>query len=139
MRHCQNCKKDMGLYTTKRKKFCSDACRVQYHRKAKPHELYSDLMTILSKFQNVQKEDKVQAIDSLKAFKHQIDSALQHLGDRDTMARFEMTGKLAPKKISCKECGQGRFSIPLEGDKCSFCGKENWDIRPDLVKGSVQS
>jgi len=98
MRYCQNCKKDMGLYTTKRKKFCSTNCRVQYHRKAKPHELYSEAVTIISKYQDVQKADVIAAIDSLYALKVMIDSALLHLGDKNQLAKNEMLSDLSRRK-----------------------------------------
>ena len=88
----------MGRYATARRKFCNDACRVKYHRKAKPHELYSEAVTIISKYQDVQKSDVIAAIDSLYALKVMIDSALLHLGDKNQVARNEMLSDLSRKR-----------------------------------------
>lgn len=98
MRKCLNCGQDNGLYATRRKKFCSDKCRVQYHRKPAPSELYLEAMNIISQFERVQKSDVVQAIDSLKALKIGIDNALRTLGDAEQVERARMLEDMFQKR-----------------------------------------
>jgi hypothetical protein len=98
MRTCVNCGKDNGLYATRRKKFCSDNCRVQYHRKPAPSELYMEAVSTIQKFERVQNSDRVQAMDSLKALKVMIDKALLTLGDEDMKARQQMLNDMAARR-----------------------------------------
>jgi predicted nucleic acid-binding Zn-ribbon protein len=100
MRKCLNCGNDNGLYASKRKKFCSDKCRVAYHRKPAPSELYLEAMTIISQFERVQKSDIVQARDSLKALKVGIDNALRTLGDEEQLERARMLEDMFQKRNS---------------------------------------
>lgn len=123
--HCKQCSKP---YEAQRKssKFCSDKCRLKYNRR---------------NVNGVNKELEVlKATQALDRLLNLSDDALledgymlQSLIDRaeklkkrrlDVISRF--FGDDAPVQYYCKECGQARFTVPQHGDKCAFCGKEEW-------------
>lgn len=99
-KHCQNCQKMLPTDSTWRRKFCSDLCRVQFHRKPKPQDLYNEAMGIVSQFSKTSKKDRIQAIDSLKALRIQIDSALLQLGEQNQIARNEMLNAYGAKRTA---------------------------------------
>jgi len=87
---CKNCGKYLPRESTSRKQFCSDLCRVQYHRKPTPNELYAEAVAIIGKFKDTAKKDRVQAVDSLKALKVIINDALADCGDKEQQERKAM-------------------------------------------------
>jgi hypothetical protein len=95
---CQNCGDKLSADSTWRRKFCSDLCRVQFHRKPKPKELYAEAATIIAKFKHTSKKDNIQAIDSLYALKVLIDDALADCGDRQMQERKALAEDMARKR-----------------------------------------
>lgn len=89
MRNCQNCGRDMG-FVTRRRKFCSDKCRVQFNRSHAPAKLYSDAMRAISLLGQAKYGDKTNAKETLKQLRTAIDFELRRLGDSDTIYRYEM-------------------------------------------------
>lgn len=89
-KRCQNCGLDLGVNATHRKQFCSDACRVAYHRTKSAQTLYSEAITTISKFSKVSKSEKKAAIENLKQLQTIIKHELYLLGDADELARIDM-------------------------------------------------
>lgn len=102
-KHCQNCQKTLPADSTWRRKFCSDLCRVQFHRKPTPNDLYNEAITTIDKFKKTAKKDRVQAIDSLKALKVAIDNALGDCGDKEMLERRAMMEDLFRKRTAATE------------------------------------
>lgn len=95
---CLNCNDFLPRHSTSRRKFCTDLCRLQYSRKPKPKDLYLEAMNIVSQYGKTSKKDRIDAIDSLKALKVQIDSVLLQLGEQNQVARREMLGEYGAKR-----------------------------------------
>lgn len=101
-KHCQNCQKMLPADSTWRRKFCGDLCRVQFHRKPKPKDLYFDAMNVISQYAKTSKKDRIDAIDNLKALKVQIDSVLLQLGEQNQVARRDMLNDYGAKREAIK-------------------------------------
>ncbi len=130
MRHCKNCGRDMGLHTTARRKFCDDKCRVAFHRTSSVQALYGQAIQPISKLGKSASSEKQLAIETLKILRKAIDDQLRVLGDVSTMDKYEMlAGNHSVQQVWCKACGQRRYTLPIAGDKCAFCGQENWSIK----------
>jgi len=89
-RHCENCNQDMGREVTVRRKFCSDRCRVAFHRAHHPNEAYSVAMNAIYRLGKTPTAHKETARKSLYELKKAIDDALRNLGDRQTLDKFSM-------------------------------------------------
>lgn len=96
-KRCQNCGLDLGVNATHRKQFCSDACRVAYHRTKSAQTLYSEAITTISKFSKVSKSEKKAAIENLKQLQTIIKHELYLLGDADELARIDMIEQVRRK------------------------------------------
>lgn len=90
MRHCKNCGKDMGLYARRNKKFCSDKCRVENHRKANAQELYGQAIQAIGLMSKVGDSERKQAIENLRILRREIDVVLRSLGDAEAQGYFDM-------------------------------------------------
>lgn len=97
-KRCQNCGLELGHDATFRKQFCSDKCRVAYHRTKSAQTLYSEAITTISKFSKVSKAEKKAAIENLKALQTIIKHELYLLGDADELALRDMVSDLQRKK-----------------------------------------
>lgn len=129
-KHCKNCGKDLGNNATWRKEYCSDKCRVAFHRTSSAQALYGEGIRAITKLGGVAAGQKKAAIASLKDLRKAIDDQLRVLGDVDTIDKYEMlAGNHSIKRVRCRNCGQSRYTVPVEGDKCAFCGSENWNIQ----------
>lgn len=127
---CQNCGEFLPRAVTTRRKFCNDKCRLQFSRKESAQALYGDAMSAIYKMGKVSQGEKKAAIESLKQLKKAIDDQLRVLGDGDTVDKYEMlAGNHSIKRVRCANCGQSRYTVPVEGDKCAFCGAEKWNIK----------
>lgn len=94
-------------------RFCDDKCRTKYHNAKK--KVLRDEKTafmLVSFFQDMSKKE----------------GELAELADH-ALRLIAANAAGSVKKIICKECGQGRFTVPSAGDKCSFCKAENWIIK----------
>lgn len=128
-KNCKNCGKQLGQDATWRKKFCSDKCRVAFHRTSSAQALYAEAIQPISKLgKKVSSGEKQLAIETLKVLRRAIDDQLRVLGDVDTQDRYELMANNRPKKIYCKACGQTRFDVPARDEKCSFCGQVDWNF-----------
>lgn len=97
-KRCQHCGKDLGHDATHRKQFCSDTCRVAYHRTKSAQTLYGDAITTISKFSKVSKSEKKAAIENLKQLQTIIKHELYLLGDADELALRDMVSDLQRRK-----------------------------------------
>lgn len=115
---CNWCEKFLerggGAMTYHDSRFCSDACRVNYHnakRKAKrQHEAAISAIMYIQDMMLKQGELRANSIEAMQ----QIISVAQ-------IPEFD---------IQCSECGQGRLYIPSAGDICSFCQNNKWTFKP---------
>lgn len=99
-KRCQHCGKDLGVDATHRKQFCSDKCRVAYHRTKSAQTLYGDAITTITKFSKVSKSERKQAIENLKLLQTIIKQELYFLGDADEVGLRDMLDNLARKKAN---------------------------------------
>lgn len=122
--HCKQCH---NPYDAQRKtsKFCSDKCRLKYSRRNvngvnKELEVLKAnqaLDRLLNLSDDALLEDAymlqtlIERAEKLK--KRRLDALSTFFGD-------------APVQHYCNHCGQARFTAPMTGDKCAFCGKEDW-------------
>lgn len=97
-KNCQNCGKKLPGDSTWRKKFCNDNCRVAFHRKPTPQDLYAEGVSVLEKFKKTAKKERIQAIDSLYALKVILDDTLRELGDAEQIAKAEMLEQMLRKR-----------------------------------------
>lgn len=94
-------------------RFCNDECRNHYHNAKK----------------KVARQEKtiLEALEVIAAFKGK-DGELGDMAENLIRLIANNTAHRV-KKVLCKDCGQGRFTIPAQGEKCSFCKGENWSIK----------
>jgi len=94
-------------------RFCNDDCRNKYHNAKK----------------KVKQQEKV-VFELVEFFKdmRKRDGELAEMADH-ALRMIAANSAYSVTKILCKECGQGRFTVPSAGDKCSFCKAENWNIK----------
>jgi hypothetical protein len=94
-------------------RFCDDSCRNKYHNaKKKVKQQKQVVLGLIDFFQEMRGKD----------------GELAEAADHALRLIAANTANTV-KKIVCKECGQGRFTVPSAGDKCSFCKSENWSVR----------
>lgn len=94
-------------------RFCDDNCRNKYHNaKKKVKQQEKVVLGLIEFFQEMRQKN-----GELSEF---ADNALRQIAANSA-------GTV--RKIVCKECGQGRFTVPSAGDKCSFCKSENWEMK----------
>lgn len=98
MRYCENCNQDMGREVTRRRRFCSDKCRVQFNRAQNTNEAYSIAMNAIYQLGKAPKTKRIQSLDALRELKKAIDDALRTLGDRETLDRYAMIEDLKRTK-----------------------------------------
>lgn len=132
-RYCENCNQDMGWEVTRRRRFCSDKCRVAFNRAHKANESYSIAMNAIYRLGKAPTAHKQEAVDSLRQLKKAIDDALRTLGDRETLDKFSMLQSISsgikPFKSEyweCRECGQKAFIDPKD-KPCPFCKAVAWE------------
>ena len=113
--YCHNCNKFLergwGAMSYHDSRFCSDACRYAYHNDRKKLKR--------------QKETALQYI----SFLHESMKKGGELAEEAALINdmlYALLGQKTGVKIYCRQCGQQRFSKPLPGEKCSFCGDSNW-------------
>jgi hypothetical protein len=94
-------------------RFCDSSCRNKYHNAKK----------------KVKQQEKVvfELVEFFKDMRGK-DGELSEYAD-NALRLIAANAAGSVRKIVCKECGQGRFTVPSEFDKCSFCGKINWSIK----------
>jgi hypothetical protein len=93
-----NCGKDMGRYVRSNKKFCSDKCRVENHRKSNAQELYGQAMQAIGLMSKVPASERKKAIESLRILKKDIDLQLRALGDAEAQGYFDMISDYRTKR-----------------------------------------
>jgi hypothetical protein len=94
-------------------RFCDDDCRNKYHNARKKVKQQENTVFMLIEF-----------FQEMRTKEGELAEAADH-----ALRLIAANAAGSVRKIVCKECGQGRFTIPSAGDKCSFCKAENWNIK----------
>jgi hypothetical protein len=129
-RRCKNCNKFLPRDITARRRFCDDKCRVAYHRTSSAQALYGSGIQAISSLGKVAAGEKQLATETLKLLRKAIDDQLRVLGDVQTIDKYEMlAGNHSVTLVRCKDCGQRRYTVPKQGEKCDFCKGENWSVQ----------
>lgn len=115
--HCHWCGVQIERHGTgRRPRFCSSSCRDFYHNELKRSE---------------------KAYKLIKEEIALIEHHGQKEGDLGTLSRIrfdELTASFSAnskRKAVCKNCGQSLMFWPSSGQKCTFCGKDDWRYKVD--------
>ena len=112
---CQWCGMELWAVNGERPKaFCSDECRYSYHNAKKKMER--------------EVSNALRAINYIQDMLTKPDSDLQHRA-LELAQILSRDAQVLGFDCYCGHCKQHRMTVPLKGDKCSFCQREVWNFK----------